>query len=291
MTDQPTRQATGASAADSSTAATTSSTTDPEPVDTDHEDSPDAREQSSVEAGDAKNTSLLARAGRFVREVVVIVVVALVASALLRAFVVQAFFVPSGSMLPEIQLDDRILVSQIDSIERGEVVVFEDPGGWIPATEQAPPPGRIRSAFEFIGVLPASGHDHLVKRVIGLPGDHVICCDRAGKVTINGYAVDESDFIAPGQRKADNTPFDVIVPKDHVFVLGDNRYISGDSAKHIGTGDPFIPTDLVTGRAFAVIWPTSNAHLLRIPKVYDDVPDAAAAPDEGVINPVRRGAR
>ncbi len=291
MSDPPTREATGASAADSASAGKTGSSTESEPVDTTREDPAVAVKESPDKAGEEKNMSLLARAGRFVREVVVIVVVALVASALLRAFVVQAFFVPSGSMLPEIQLNDRILVSQIGSLERGEVVVFEDPGGWIAPTEQAPPPGRIRSVFEFIGVLPASGHEHLVKRVIGLPGDRVVCCDSDGKLTINDYAVDESGFIAAGDGKADNTSFDVTVPKDHIFVLGDNRNVSGDSAKHIDSGDPFIPTDLVTGRAFAVIWPTSNAHVLRIPKVYEDVPDGEAAPDEGVINPDTQGAR
>ncbi|MEP6664977.1 MAG: signal peptidase I [Nocardioidaceae bacterium] len=227
-----------------------------------------------------------AKAGRFARELVIIIVIALVASALLRAFVVQAFFVPSGSMLPEIQLQDRILVSRIGDVHRGEVVVFEDPGGWIPPDEQAAPPGPLRKAFEFVGVLPASGHEHLVKRALGLPGDHVVCCDKDGKLMINGQVVDESAFIAPGKQDADNTRFDVIVPKDHIFVLGDNRYVSGDSAKHITSGDPFIPIDLVTGRAFAVIWPSNHAHVLHIPKAYDDVPDGQTPPDKGVIKPV-----
>lgn len=234
---------------------------------------------------------MVGHAGRFVREVVIIVVIALIASALLRAFVVQAFFVPSGSMLPEIQLNDRILVSRIGDIERGEVVVFEDPGGWILGAEQAPPPGPVRGVFEFIGVLPASGHEHLVKRVIGLPGDNVVCCDDNGRLRINDYPVDESDFLRQNGQGADNVAFDVTVPKDSIFVLGDNRYLSGDSSRHIDSRDPFVSMDLVTGRAFAVVWPTSNAHVLHIPKAYDDVPDGAAPPDEGVITPVTRGAR
>ncbi len=234
---------------------------------------------------------MVGHAGRFVREVVVIVIIALIASALLRAFVVQAFFVPSGSMLPEIQLDDRILVSRIGDVERGEVVVFEDPGGWILGPEQPPPPGPIRSAVEFIGVLPASGHEHLVKRVIGLPGDRVVCCDGDGKLTINDYPVDESGFLRQSGQGADNVDFDVTVPKNSIFVLGDNRYVSGDSSRHIDSGDPFISMDLVTGRAFAVVWPASNAHILRIPKAYDDVPDGIAPPDEGVITPVTKGSR
>ncbi len=236
-------------------------------------------------------SSRLGAAGRFIREIVVIVVIALVASALLRAFVVQAFFVPSGSMLPEIKLDDRILVSRIGDVERGEVVVFEDPGGWIPSGEQAAPPSSVRKAIEFIGVLPASGHEHLVKRAIGLPGDHVVCCDNQGMLTINGVAVDETEFLLQNGQGADNVRFDVTVPKDHIFVLGDNRYVSGDSSRHLTGQDAFIPMDLVTGRAFAVVWPAGNAHILHLPDAYDDVPDGDTPPDKGVIKDLPPGAR
>jgi signal peptidase I len=226
------------------------------------------------------------RTGSFVKELAIIVVIALVASALLRAFVVQAFYVPSGSMLPTIQLQDRILVSRIGDVHRGEVVVFEDPGGWIPPSEQAPPPGKVHKAFEFVGVLPASGHEHLVKRVIGLPGDHVVCCNGGGRLTINGKAVDESGFIAQGNAQADNVPFDVVVPKDHIFVLGDNRYVSGDSSRHLSGQEAFIPMDLVTGRAFAVIWPFDHRQILHIPDAYDGVPDGQTPPEKGLVSPV-----
>lgn len=241
-------------------------------------DEPPAKTKASGSGGD----SVARQTGRFVKELVIIVAIALIASALLRAFVVQAFFVPSGSMLPTIQLNDRILVSRIGDIHRGEVVVFEDPGGWIPSDEQAPPPGQVRKFFEFVGVLPASGHEHLVKRVIGLPGDHVVCCEK-GKLVINGKAVDESDFLKVGDQPADNVKFDVIVPKDHIFVLGDNRYVSGDSSRHLDGQDAFIPTDLVTGRAFAVIWPFDHRKILHIPDAYDNVPDGQTPPDEGVV--------
>jgi signal peptidase I len=227
-------------------------------------------------------SSALGAFGRFVREIVIIVAVALIASALLRAFVVQAFFVPSGSMLPTIQVHDRILVSRIGDISRGEVVVFEDPGNWIPADEQASAPSGIRKALEFVGVLPASGHEHLVKRVIGLPGDHVICCTN-GKLTINGVEVDESRFIKPGSKRADNVSFDVIVPAGTIFVLGDNRYVSGDSSRHPNGQEAFVPMDLVTGRAFAIIWPRDNIQVLHIPSAYDAVPNGQTPPEVGTF--------
>lgn len=228
---------------------------------------------------------------RFVRELVVIVVIALIASALLRAFVMQAFFVPSGSMLPEIQLHDRIVVSRIGDVERGEVVVFEDPGGWIPEAEQAQPPGFLRTALEWVGVLPASGHEHLVKRVIGLPGDRVVCCDKNGQLRINGYAVDESSFIRQDGQGADNVQFTVVVPADSIFVLGDNRYVSGDSSRHPDGQDAFVPMEVVTGRALAVVWPAGNAHILHIPSVYDDVPDGGTPPDTGTFDSLRPSGR
>lgn len=221
------------------------------------------------------------------REIVLIVVIALAASALLRAFVVQAFYVPSGSMLPAIQLQDRILVSRIGGIQRGEVVVFEDPGHWILPTEQTPPPGPIQSALEFIGVLPQTGHDHLVKRVVGLPGDHVVCCNAAGRLVINGYPVNESGFLFQGDRRADNFSFDVVVPKGHIFVLGDHRYVSGDSSRHLPTQGAFVPESLVTGRAVAVVWPLDHIHILHIPSAYDGVPPGGKAPAVGIVKSFR----
>jgi signal peptidase I len=249
-----------------------------------------ATDSTADETVPVKKQSPLRTVGHIAREVVIVVAVALVASALLRAFVVQAFFVPSGSMLPEIQLHDRILVSRIGDIDRGEVVVFEDPGNWIPAAEEAAPPTGLRKGLEWIGVLPASGHEHLVKRVIGMPGDHVVCCVD-GKLSINGVVVDESDFLFQGDKRADNYSFDVVVPADHIFVLGDHRYVSGDSSRRLSCADPnagFVPMDLITGRAFAVVWPRGNIHRLGVPDAYDDVPKGQdPPPTDGIVTKVQ----
>ncbi len=220
---------------------------------------------------------------RGAREVVVIVVVALVASALLRAFVAQAFVVPTGSMLPEIQLNDKIVVSRIGSVHRGEVVVFEDPGGWITQSEKGAATGSLHAALQFVGLLPQTSDEHLVKRVIGLPGDEVVCCTGAGRLTVNGMPIDESGYISAGGAPADDVSFDVVVPADSIFVLGDNRYHSGDSAYHLPSQGAFVPEDLVTGRAVAVIWPASDAHILHIPSGFADVPPGSTPPARGIV--------
>ena len=243
-------------------------------------------EPASVEAADSGGSGTQRARRRALaagREFVFVVVFALIASALLRAFVVQAFYVPTGSMLPTIQLHDKILVSRIGGIHRGEVVVFTDPGGWIPPSERSAPPGPIRSALEFVGLLPQSDDDHLVKRVIGLPGDHVVCCDKAGHLTINGVSIDESGYLFQGTEAADNEPFDVVVPAGHLFVLGDHRYVSGDSSRHLPSQGAFVPESLVTGRAVAVIWPPSEAKVLHIPSAFAHIPPGRVPPPIGVV--------
>ncbi|HEX2177151.1 MAG TPA: signal peptidase I [Nocardioidaceae bacterium] len=213
------------------------------------------------------------RFGRFLFETVLLVAVAVAVAALLRIFVVQAFVVPSGSMLPTIEQTDRIVVSKLSDAERGDVVVFEDPGGWLPAGERpGERTGLLGRALEFVGVLPASDTGYLVKRLMGLPGDRVACCDDRGRVTVNGEPLNER-YLPRGSAPSVQR-FDVVVPRDAIWVMGDNRSNSGDSRPHLADGTAFVPQRNVVGPAFAIVWPLSEIAGLDAPSTFTDVPDA-----------------
>jgi len=217
------------------------------------------------------------------RELGLIVVIAVVVAALLRAFVVQAFMVPTGSMRNTILKHQRIVVQKFGEIERGEVVVFEDPGGWIsPAEVDVAPPNPLERALQFVGVMPSTATNHLVKRVIGLPGDTVACCDRQDRLTINGAPLDESAYLFPGDVPS-LTDFKVVVPRDTLWVMGDHRSDSGDSRCHVDDGTAFVPFDLVTGRAFAVAWPLDEANWLQVPEAFAAVPAGDAPPAQAEV--------
>ncbi len=225
-------------------------------------------------------------ASRFVRDGAVIIAIALVASALLRGFVIQAFTVPTGSMRDTISLNQRIAVEKFGSVQRGQVVVFEDPGDWItPGEQDAGQPGAARRALEWMGLLPSSADNHLVKRVIGMPGDEVACCDRRGRVTVNGSPLDESAYLFPGDRPSEYR-FDVVVPAGTMWVMGDHRSRSGDSRCHLSDDTAFVPLDLVTGRVVAVVWPLDQMHALGIPDTFDAVPRAGPAPTKPVVKTI-----
>lgn len=171
------------------------------------------------------------RSGGALREVALIVVVALILSAIVRTFLFQAFWIPSGSMENTLLPDDRILVSKITTkvsgIERGEVVVFRDPAEWLsplPATGSVVQQ-RFRNGLEFVGLAPSQSDRDLVKRVIGVGGDRVQCCDAQGRVSVNGVPLDESSYLFPGDKPSDE-PFDVTVPADKLWVMGDHRSAS-----------------------------------------------------------------
>ncbi|NAZ78052.1 signal peptidase I [Kineococcus sp. T13] len=217
-----------------------------------------------------------------VKETVLVVAVALVVSLVVKTFLLQAFFIPSQSMERTLDIGDRVVVSKLSpgpfELHRGDVVVFSDPGGWL--TQSAPaqrgPVGTVvAEALTFVGLLPEDSDDHLIKRVVGLPGDRVACCDASGRVSVNDTPVDEGAYLFPGAQPSEQ-PFDVVVPEGQLWVMGDNRAESADSRynrdkPHGG----FVPVDLVVGRAYAVVWPVGHWDWLGTPDDFDDVSGAS----------------
>jgi signal peptidase I len=216
-----------------------------------------------------------ARRRRPRHELLVLVGVALVITLLLRAFVVQAFYIPSGSMEQTLHVGDRVLVSKLSyrfgDIHRGDVVVFDGTSSFSP--EVAPASGTLarvaRAVGAFLGMAP-SEHD-FVKRVIGLPGDSVVCCTSQGRLTVNGVAVAEP-YLYPGDR-ASTVPFSAVVPAGRLWVMGDHRSDSADSRAHLGDpGGGTVPENRVIGKVVTIYWPlgrigspASAPGLARIP--------------------------
>jgi signal peptidase I len=208
----------------------------------------------------------------FWRDLAVIVVAALVLTILLKTFVVQVFSIPSGSMENTLLPGDRILVSKVvydfRSIDRGDIVVFSGAGSWDPPTQ--PPSNWFARAAGDVGSLfgiAGPGTDY-VKRVIGLPGDHVVCCNTKGQVTVNGVPLSESSYIYPGAAPSALT-FNITVPAGRLWVMGDNRGDSADSRYHANDpGGGTIPESAVVGRAFLVVWPFSRISDLPIPNTF-----------------------
>lgn len=204
----------------------------------------------------------------FLHEFPVLVVVALVVSLFIKTFLVQFFFIPSGSMENTLQIDDRVAVNRLpfisNNIKRGDVVVFRDPDNWLPAADVETAPfviAKAKAALVAVGVLPNPAKQYLVKRVVGVAGDHVVCCTNTGKITVNGEVMNEP-YIYAGNVPSDMN-FDVTVPKGKLWVMGDHRGASADSRYHqedINKG--FVPLNRVTGRVLAVIWPIKNISLV-----------------------------
>ncbi|NBV66136.1 MAG: signal peptidase I [Actinobacteria bacterium] len=204
----------------------------------------------------------------FLQEFPVLIVVALVVSLFIKTFLVQFFFIPSGSMENTLQIDDRVAVNRLpfisNNIKRGDVVVFRDPDNWLPAADVETAPfviAKAKAALVAVGVLPNPAKQYLVKRVVGVAGDHVICCTTTGKITVNGQEMVEP-YIFKGNVPSDMN-FDVTVPKGKLWVMGDHRGASADSRYHqedINKG--FVPLNRVTGRVLAVIWPIKNISLV-----------------------------
>lgn len=206
------------------------------------------------------------------REIAIVVVIALIVSTALKAWVVRSFYIPSASMEDTLQIDDRIMVNQLPFAhpKRGSIVVFNDPGGWLPpgtADEYKPNP-----FLEFVGLAPSNAGQQLIKRVIGVGGDHVECCDDQGRIMVNGVAIDET-YIKPGAPPSE-TEFSVDVPQGHYWVMGDNRSNSADSRFNGDSeGGPFVPEDEVVGTVFVISWPTNRFSWVSAPDTFDKVPD------------------
>ena len=221
----------------------------------------------------------------FFRELPGIVVTALVISVLIKTFLVQAFYIPSGSMENTLLVNDRVLVNKLadkpDEIHRGDVVVFRDPGGWLngpEVQERGGLLGAVRDALVFVGLAPAAGEEDLIKRVIGVGGDEVACCDSEGRVTVNGVPLDEEDYLFPKDEPSFDT-FKVTVPEGELWVMGDHRSVSEDSRAHRQQpGEGYVPVEDVIGRAFTIVWPLDRASLLRRPDTFDQPALDASGP-------------
>jgi len=230
----------------------------------------------------------------FITEMVVLFVVALTIALLIKTFIVQPFYIPSASMENTLLVGDKVLVNKIvyrvRPISRGDIVVFNGAGSWQSPASQQPSNhnpmvrlydatlGRLFNAIRgLFGTAP--GQTDYIKRVIGLPGDHVVCCNANGDVTVNGVPLQESSYLIPGAKPSQG-PFNIVVPPGRLWVMGDNRPQSADSRLHdcsytytppqcvtydkSGT----VPEDRVIGRAFMIIWPPSRFRILPIPSTF-----------------------
>jgi len=273
--------------------------TTPEPGDGCPDDPPPPGAASSVRAGSAKSVAAPPRRRSFWRELPVLIVVALAIALLIKTFVVQAFFIPSGSMQNTLEIGDKVLVNKLDyhlrPIHSGDIIVFDGAGSWNAAPVSTPasdPVVRLydvtlRPLLRSIGGLfgTAPGQTDYIKRVIGVPGDHVACCNNRGLVTVNGVAVHEQGYLFPGNNPGtapfgETGHFSVTVPPGRLWVLGDHRAISDDSRGHVpDPGDGTVPENEVIGRAFLLVWPPSRWSVLRIPATFQQpgiVPASAA---------------
>ena len=206
-------------------------------------------------------------------ELPLLAVTALALALLVKTFLAQMFFVPSESMQPTLITDDKLLVEKVSlwgaaDVERGDVVVFRDPGGWL-----GPPPALnpLQQGLAAVGLYPSGGH--LVKRVVGVGGDTVACCDTDGRLTVNGTPLDEGYL--PRGVEASAMEFELEVPADRLWMMGDNRPNSQDSRFHRSdAGEGTVPESAVVGKVWAVVWPWSRWDRLDTPPAYEGVADA-----------------
>ncbi|MFI1099492.1 signal peptidase I [Streptomyces melanogenes] len=209
----------------------------------------------------------------FWKELPLLIGIALILALLIKTFLVQAFSIPSDSMQDTLQRGDRVLVDKLtpwfgSTPERGEVVVFHDPGGWLEDQKPAEP-NAVQKFLSFIGLMPSAEEKDLIKRVIATGGDTVEC-KKGGPVKVNGHALNEP-YIYPGDSACDDMPFGPIkVPKGRIWVMGDHRQNSLDSRYHQELpGGGTVSNDEVVGRAFTIAWPLNRIDWLGIPGTFD----------------------
>lgn len=258
---------------------------EPESIDEDVEEEeappiPDYLTPEEEEAADAREEASESRRAwiRSVLEFVGLLAIALIVSVIIKTFFIQAYVVPSGSMETTLNPSDRIFVNRLadspEDIERGDIVVFSDPNNWL-STPSTDPENRglFSRAMETVGLLPADSGQHLVKRVIGVGGDTVECCDAQGRMSVNGVPLDET-YLDPGVAPSD-FEFSVTVPNGQLWVMGDNRGNSNDSRQHHQMdGNGFVPSSHVVGRVWAVFWPYDQMRTIESGRdVFKNVPD------------------
>ena len=207
-------------------------------------------------------------------EAVVLLVIAAAIAVGVHSFLFQAFFIPSGSMENTLLKGDRVIVNRLSykvgHVQRGQVVVFSGVDSWTPEGSISQPSNPVLREFSkvgsYLGFAP-SGEQDFIKRVIGIPGDHVVCCNVQGQITVNGVPLQEH-YLYPGSDNR-TLPFDIVVPPGRLWVEGDHRNDSADSRSHTGLpGGGTIPINKVIGRAFVIVWPFSRLHRLEIPASY-----------------------
>lgn len=223
-----------------------------------------------------------------IKELVIVVVLAMVLSFIVKTWLFQAFYIPSGSMEDTLVRDDRVIVSKLTpgpfDLRRGDVVVFEDPGEPAPWLSGVSTPsdlgGPLHDLLVFVGLLPEDAENHLIKRVIGLPGDHVKADGKSGKITVNGVEITEP-YLKSGDLPSEGKTFDIVVPEDRIWVMGDHRSDSSDSRFHDdgtgGTGS--VPLDKLVGRALFIVWPMDHVTWLGVPvRTFEKVPSPSSIP-------------
>ncbi|MFJ8662765.1 signal peptidase I [Streptomyces sp. NPDC093795] len=209
----------------------------------------------------------------FWKELPLLVGIALVLALLIKTFLVQAFSIPSESMMNALQKGDRVLVDKLtpwfgSEPERGEVVVFHDPGGWL-ESQKTPTPNVVQKFLSFIGLMPSAEEKDLIKRVIAVGGD-TVSCKEGGKVVLNGKTLDETGYLYPGSVPCQDSFGPIKVPENRIWVMGDNRQNSLDSRFHQQLpGGGTVSNDEVVGRAVVIAWPVTRWATLPVPDVFD----------------------